>query len=160
MRVNGAWLPGDDGVIRPIVPGLVRLPDGQWLEVSFLLDAGADRTVFSADFFSLLEPLETPSQRVLLSGVGGTTNSITIETAIAFARDDGQLITVRGSFGVFTEGESAELSVLGRDVAGSPADVFLSAGVLVTNNFSVIYDYPNQAIALLALPHSYEIKSS
>jgi len=90
MRVNGAWLPGDDGVIRPIVPGLVRLPDGQWLEVSFLLDAGADRTVFSADFFSLLEPLETPSQRVLLSGVGGTTNSITIETAIAFARDDGR----------------------------------------------------------------------
>jgi len=84
MRVNGAWLPGDDGVIRPIVPGLVRLPDGQWLEVSFLLDAGADRTVFSADFFSLLEPLETPSQRVLLSGVGGTTNSITIETAIEF----------------------------------------------------------------------------
>jgi hypothetical protein len=58
--------------------------------------------------------------------------------------DDGQLITVRGSFGVFTEGESAELSVLGRDV---------------TNNFSVIYDYPQQIIALLAPPHSYEIKS-
>ena len=66
MRVNGAWLPSDDGVIRPIVPGLLRLPDGHWLEVSFLLDAGADRTVFSADFFSLLEPLETASQRVLL----------------------------------------------------------------------------------------------
>ena len=145
MRVNGAWLPGDDGVIRPIVPGLLRLPDGQWLEVSFLLDAGADRTVFSADFFSLLEPLETASQRVLLSGVGGTTNSITIETAIAFARDNGRLITVRGSFGVFTEDESAELSVLGRDV---------------TNNFSVIYDYPTQIIALLAPPHGYEIKPS
>jgi len=54
-------------------------------------------------------------------------------------------VTVRGSFGVFTEGESADLSVLGRDV---------------TNNFSVIYDYPSQVIALLALPHSYEIKSS
>lgn len=145
MRVNGAWLPGDDGIIRPIVPGLVRLPDRQWLEVSFLLDAGADRTVFSADFFTLLEPLETASQRVLLSGVGGTTNSITIETAIAFARDDGQLITVRGSFGVFTEDESAELSVLGRDV---------------TNNFSVIYDYSTKIIALLAPPHSYEIKAS
>ena len=92
----------------------------------------------------MLEPLETTSQRVLLSGVGGTTNSITIETAIAFARDDGQLITVRGSFGVFTEDESAELSVLGRDV---------------TNNFSAIYDYPTQVIALLAPPHSYEIKT-
>jgi len=54
-------------------------------------------------------------------------------------------VTVRGSFGVFLEGESADLSVLGRDV---------------TNNFSVIYDYPNQIIALLAPPHSYQIKPS
>ena len=46
---------------------------------------------------------------------------------------------------VFTEGESAELSVLGRDV---------------TNNFSVIYDYPNRSVALLARPHYYEIKSA
>ncbi len=107
MRVNGAWLPGDDGVIRPIVPGLVRLRNGQWLEVSFLLDAGADRTVFSADFFSLLQPFEAiGGERLLLSGVGGKTDSITIETTIAFTRDDGQLITVRGSFGVFLEGES------------------------------------------------------
>ena len=145
MRVNGAWLPGDDEVIRPVVPGLVRLPDDRWLEVSFLLDAGADRTVFSADFLSLLQSLETNSQQVLLSGIGGKTNSITIETSIAFARDDGRLVMVRGTFGVFTEGESADLSVLGRDV---------------TNNFSVIYDYPNRVIALLAPPHFYEIKPS
>ena len=146
MRVDGVWLPGDDGVIRPIVPGLALLSDGQWLEVSFLLDAGADRTVFSARFLHRLRDLEPlGSDQVLLSGVGGTTNSITIETAIAFARDDGQLITVRGSFGVFTEGESADLSVMGRDV---------------TNNFSVIYDYSQQLIALLAPPHSYEIKAS
>ncbi len=146
MRVDGVWLPGDDGVIRPIVPGLALLSDGQWLEVSFLLDAGADRTVFSARFLHRLRDLEPlGSDQVLLSGVGGTTNSITIETAIAFARDDGQLITVRGSFGVFTESESADLSVMGRDV---------------TNNFSVIYDYSQQLIALLAPPHSYEIKAS
>jgi hypothetical protein len=55
-----------------------------------------------------------------------------------------QLITIRGSFGVFTEGESADLSVLGRDV---------------TNNFRLFYDYPGQVIALLAVPHFYEIKS-
>ena len=145
MRVNGAWLPGDDGVIRPVVPGLVQAPLDRWLEVTFLLDAGADRTVFSADFLSLLQSLETSSERILLSGVGGKTNSITIETSIAFARDDGQLVTVRGTFGIFTEGESADLSVLGRDV---------------TNNFSVIYDYPRRVIALLALPHSYQIKAS
>ena len=90
-----------------------------------------------------MEPIG--GDQVLLSGVGGKTNSITIETSIGFARDDGQLVTVRGAFGVFTEGESADLSVLGRDV---------------TNNFSVIYDYHAQVIALLASPHSYEIKPS
>jgi hypothetical protein len=63
---------------------------------------------------------------------------------IGFRRDDQSVVTVRGSFGVFTKGESADMSVLGRDV---------------TNNFSVIYGYLNQVIALLALPHSYEIKS-
>ena len=58
MRDNGAWLAGEDGVIRPIVPGAVRLASGEWLEVSFLLDAAADRTVFSSDFLMLLQPLE------------------------------------------------------------------------------------------------------
>ncbi|MGI8899114.1 MAG: hypothetical protein ACR2IB_12060 [Pyrinomonadaceae bacterium] len=145
MRVNGAWLPGEDEVIRPLVPGLVRLANDQWLEVSFLLDAGADRSVFSSDFLSLLQPLKKAgTEQILLSGVGGAADSITIETAIAFVRDDGQLVTVSGTFGVFSKGESADLSVLGRDV---------------TNNFSVIYDYPERTIALLAPPHSYEITS-
>jgi ABC-type uncharacterized transport system ATPase subunit len=144
MRVNGAWLSSEDGETRPIVPGLVRLTNNQWLEVSFLLDAGADRIVFSARFLQHLQDLESNSPQILLSGVGGGAESITVETAIAFARDDGQLVTVLGTYGVFTKGESADISMLGRDV---------------TNNFSVIYDYPEQIIALLAPPHSYEMKS-
>ena len=142
MRVNGSWLYGEDGVIRPIVPGAVRLANGEWLEVSFLLDAGADRTVFSARFLHRLRNLSTDSAQILLAGVGGRADSITIETAIGFVRDDGEFVTVRGTFGLFTKGESADLSILGRDV---------------TNNLSVIYDYPGQTIALLAPPHSYEI---
>jgi hypothetical protein len=145
MRVNGKWLLCDDGVIRPVVLGFVQAADQHLVEVGFLLDAGADRTVFSARFLHRLRDLEPiGSEQILLSGVGGKTTSITIETVIEFARDDGQLVTVRGSFGVFTQAESADLSVLGRDV---------------TNNFSVIYDYPNQVVALLASPHSYEINS-
>jgi hypothetical protein len=144
MRIDGQWLPCDDGVIRPVVPGMVRLADGQWVEVAFLLDAGADRTVFSPDFFDLLQPLEVVEPEPMrLAGVGGPVNSIAVETAIGFLRDDGRSVAVRGTFGVFTEGESPDLPVLGRDV---------------TNNFSVIYDYPHQMIALLAPPHSYEIK--
>jgi len=48
---------------------------------------------------------------------------------------------VRGEFAAFTQMESADLSVLGRDV---------------TNNFSVIYDYSSRTVVLLARPHFYE----
>jgi hypothetical protein len=145
MRIDGAWFPGEDKTIRPIVSGLVRLANGEWLEVSFLLDAGADRTVFSAAFLGVLQPMtRSGGEEILISGVGGAADSITIDTAIGFIRDDGQLVTVRGIFSVFAQAESADLSVLGRDV---------------TNNFTVIYDYPDQIIALLAPPHSCEIKS-
>ncbi len=145
MRVNGGWSLCEDKVIRPIVPGLVRDANGQWVEVAFLLDAGADRTVFSARYLHRLQLLETlRTEQVRLAGVGGQVNSIFVETTIGFIRDDRQLVRVRGSFGVFTEGESAEMSVLGRDV---------------TDNFSVIYDYPNQAVALQSPPHYYEIKN-
>lgn len=143
MLVIGDWLICEDGVTTPTVLGLVGVTDGKMIEVTFLLDAGADRTVFSADFLDLLAPLQNIGvDQIRLAGVRGTVSSITIATAIGLLRNDGRVATVRGQFGVFTEGESAELSVLARDV---------------TNNFSVIYDYHKRAVALLALPHYYEI---
>lgn len=141
MRVNGEWLLCDDGVTRPVVTGVVKLDSDEWLEVPFLLDAGADRTIFSTRFFYRLQPLEIGE--LTLAGVGGATDAIVISTEIGFTRDDGKLVTIRGTFGVFTDYESADLSILGRDV---------------TNNFGVIYDYPNRLVALLAEPHGYEIK--
>ncbi|MEK6301328.1 MAG: hypothetical protein AABO41_11445 [Acidobacteriota bacterium] len=146
MHVIGDWLICEDGVIRPTVFALVRAADGRMVEVTFLLDAGADRTVFNARFLHWLRALESPQgEQIQLAGVGGSVGSITVDTSIGFIRDDGRVATVRGQFAVFTEGESAELSVLGRDV---------------TNNFGVIYDYPNRTIALLAQPHFYEIKTA
>ncbi len=145
MRVNGSWEFCEDNAIRPLVQGLVQVTDTQWMEVTFLLDAGADRTVFSARLLHLLRPLEIfETEPTLLAGVGGQVNHIIIETALGLRRDDEQVVKVRGTFGVFKEDETADLSVLGRDV---------------TNNFGVIYDYPNQTVALLAPPHFYEIKS-
>ena len=145
MRVKGEWLFCEDEVVRPTVPALVRAADGQLIEVTFLLDAGADRTVFSARFLHWLRPLENAdATQTRLAGIGGEVNSITVETMIGFIRDDGNVVTVRGTFGVFTESESADLSVLGRDV---------------TNNFGVIYDYANLTVTLLAPPHHYEIKN-
>jgi hypothetical protein len=144
MRINSEWLECDDGVIRPSLPGSVRIADGQMIEVTFLLDAGADRTAFSADLLALLQPLaQSENEQIHLAGVGGEVSSITVQTVIGFMRQNGQLITVRGSFGVFTLSESSEMSVLGRDV---------------TNNFDVIYSFPRREVILLASPHSYQIQ--
>lgn len=126
--------------------GMVRLADGQWVEVTFLLDAGADRTVFSAWFLHLLTPLAvSESEQGHLAGVGGPVSSITIETAIGFTRDDGCPVSVRGASHLFVESESSDMAVLGRDV---------------TNNFGIIYDYRNQSIALLAPPHYYDVRQA
>lgn len=102
--------------------------------------------MFSAWFLHLLRPLAvSEAAQSHLVGVGGPVDSTTIETAIGFIRDDGRPVSVRGMFHVFVESESSDLSVLGRDV---------------TNNFGVIYDYPNQTVALLAPPHYCEIKKA
>ena len=143
MRINGEWLVCDDGIVRPVVPAWFRAADGVWTEVIFLLDAGADRTVFSAHFLDALQPLQLSGDSVRLAGIGGEAGVIMVDTAIGFQADNQRLVTVRGPFGAFTETESGDLSVLGRDV---------------TNNFSVIYDYPQRIVALLASPHSCEIK--
>src|SRR5436190_954103 len=48
MRIPGEWRRGDDGVYRPLVPGEIVTASGDPLQVPFLLDTGADRTVLSA----------------------------------------------------------------------------------------------------------------
>lgn len=144
MRISGEWLICDDLIIRPVIPGSVQTADDSWANVTFLLDAGADRTVLSASFLQMLNPLKSPDEeQIRLAGVGGETGVITVETVIGFRTDERRTVKVRGKFGVFTDSESTDLSVLGRDV---------------TNNFSVIYDYPQRIVAMLALPHFYEIK--
>ena len=60
MRIVGKWLLADDGVTRPVVEADVRAADGGLEAEIFLIDIGADRTVFSA---SLLSKLGFPLSR-------------------------------------------------------------------------------------------------
>ena len=144
MRIEGRWHLFKDGVLRPVIDATVQTPTGTWQAVMFLLDAGADRTVFDASLLSVLAPLALPAaQTPELGGVGGKVGCVFVQTSIAFVQDDGKRVTVRGPFGVFTDPASSDVSVLGRDV---------------TNNFDVIYSYPKRQVTLLAPPHDYEIK--
>ena len=144
MRIEGRWHLFDDGATRPVVDAFVQKPDGAWKSVTFLLDSGADRTVFEASLLPLLNSLVLPdSDPPNLSGVGGKVGCLLLQTRLGFTRDDGKMITVGGSFGIFTELSSSDVSILGRDV---------------TDNFDVIYSFSKREVLLLATPHSYLVQ--
>ena len=135
MRIEGRWHLFKDSVLRPVIDAAVRTPTGAWQPVMLLLDAGADRTVFDASLLTLLSPLALPAtQAPELGGVGGKVQCIFVETNLAFASEDGKRVTIRGSFGVFVDPTSSDVSILGRDV---------------TNHFEVTYSYPRRMVTLL-----------
>ncbi len=144
MQVEGRWHDFNDGIIRPVVEAKVQTSNGNWEEVVFLLDSGADRTVFEARFLHLLSALAVPDEEApQLGGIGGATECVFVQTRLAFTRDDGKSVSITGQFGIFTDATSSDISILGRDV---------------TNNFDVIYSYPQREVLLLASPHSYTVQ--
>lgn len=147
MRIDGKWEFGEDGGVRPCVQGAIWLTEQDRIEFPLLLDAGADRTVFSAQLLEWLRPFASPSNTEVgqLTGIGGATGSLMLDIPLWFKRDTGEYIKVRGPFSVFTELASSDISILGRDV---------------TNNFRVIYDHLDLTVILLSPPHRYEITTA
>ena len=144
MHVEGRWHHFQDGVIRPLIEAKVQTAAGNWKDVVFLLASGADRTVFDARFLHLLSALALPDEDTpQLGGVGGNAECLFVQTRLAFTRDDGKSVSINGQFGVFTNADSSDISILGRDV---------------TNNFDVIYSFPQREVLLLASPHSYTVQ--
>ena len=142
MRIDGAWFVCDDGGLRPIIRGKVRTADGALVETPFLLDTGADRTVFSAAILVELglTHLDPPNE---LAGVGGVADSVLVETVIQLSLDVGGKAAFRGRFATFTNPTSLDMSVLGRDI---------------TNLFAGIVDRPRDVVCLLGQRHKYVIQ--
>lgn len=144
MRVEGRWHDFGDGIFRPVVEARLQLPNGAWQNLVFLLDSGADRTILETRFFSWLAPRVLPDEQApRLGGVGGQVESKLVQTRLAFIRSDSQQVLVNGPFSVFTQAESSDISILGRDV---------------TDNFDVIYSLRKREVLLLAPPHDYVVQ--
>ncbi len=142
MRVNGEWLLCDDGIERPVIRGEIATCDGLWLAAEFLVDTGADRTVLTADMFSALG--FSPSHaHERIQGVGGVVDSVVLETRIRLSRDDAGRVIFRGRYVAVTDGETLDMSVLGRDITGL---------------FAVIVDRPDDVVCLLGQRHRYRIE--
>jgi hypothetical protein len=126
------------------VPAQVHGANGIRLEEVFLVDSGADRTLFSAALLSRLGlSVEHPSSDRALMGVGGVTGFVLVATSLDLARDDGKPVHVRGQFAGFTDPTATDLSVLGRDVL---------------DNFDVILSRRRDEVLLLAPRHSYRVE--
>ena len=128
---------------RPIVDAHVFGVDGKPYHDRFLIDSGADRTVFSAAFLAKLQlPLNKPPAGIALTGISGDSAYALVNTALEFARDDGGPARVRGEFAAFTDPAATDLSILGRDVL---------------DNFDVILSRRRNLVLLLAPNHQYHV---
>ena len=143
MQINGEWLFCDDGVVRPIVRGEAQAADGFWEPVLFLLDIGADRTVFDASTLDALELDVVRSPNEHIGGLGGTVASVFVQTTIRLTDDQGGKVTFRGRFAAVTDPNALDMSVLGRDV---------------TRLFADIADQPGNLVCLLSQRHRYRIE--
>jgi hypothetical protein len=105
MRIHGEWHLYDDGVVRPIVRGQILTGTTLWQAAEFLVDTGADRTVFSAPVLAAfrLQPVVSPHR---LSGVGGMANAVFVETRIRFSREGDGKVTFLGQYAAVTELEA------------------------------------------------------
>lgn len=141
MRIDGVWHLCDDGMVRPVIRAENLTRGESWLKARFLVDTGADRTVFSADILNALH-LQPRNSTDQLSGVGGMAESVVVETQIRLTQDDAAKAVFKGQFAGFTNVEALDMSVLGRDIL---------------NLFALIVDWPADTVCLLGQKHFYTI---
>jgi predicted aspartyl protease len=142
MLCQGEWRLFDDGISRPIMRTNILAGDGTWREISLLVDTGADRTVISADVLKSLN-LQYVQSIDRIGGVGGLVESVDVTTQIRLARDDGQWVTLRGTYAACLQSEALDMSVLGRDIL---------------NIFAVIVDRAAERVLLLHGSDSYSVQ--
>ena len=118
MVIAGLWVLGDDAITRPIADVWILNDVGDRAPVRFLLDTGADRTVFNEPVLrELAQPTTDPSGDFKLAGVGGESPFVRVETTLELPEaGGGRAVKVHGKFAAFTDLAALDLSVLGRDV--------------------------------------------
>jgi len=142
MRIDGEWALFDDGVERPIIAGDIKAGNEAWIKVPFLVDTGADRTVFRAATLARLglQPLVAQDN---ISGLGGLAVSVLVTTQLRLTREDAGKVVFRGQYAAVTVLEALDISVLGRDVM---------------DLFAVIVDKPRNVVCLLGQRYRYTIE--
>jgi hypothetical protein len=139
MVIAGVWKLEKDGITRPLVDVLFDLDDGRRESELFLVDSGADCTVFTDHLVAKLGL--SPSAGSGLIGLGGTSSSASVDATINLVTTAGQEVRVKGAFAC-APGSELDLNLLGRDVLA---------------NFDVIMSRRRKEVLLVAGSHRYLI---
>ena len=124
----------------------VEAADGKIVEAEFLVDTGADRSVFDTPTLRQLHlPHQSPPAGLDFQGIGGSSPFVVVSTVLHLQQDDGGTAKVRGQFGAFTDPRACDYPILGRDVL---------------NHFDVIVSRRRNEVLLLAPKHNYTVTSS
>ena len=117
MVIAGSWQLCDDGLTRPVLRATIQASDGTLIADDFLIDSGADRTVFSA---ALMVRPQLPSRSLnsgtALCGIGGQAESVLVNATVQFLTRAGLPVRIHGEFSAFTDPTATDLSILGRDI--------------------------------------------
>src|SRR5690242_1378307 len=116
MRIVGEWLLCTDGEVRPIVEGFVTDAAGGEVWARFLVDTGADRTVFTAHLLALLDLPTAAPAGFTLAGVGSRPAFVVVRTTLTMYADDSSPARIQGDFAAFTDPAVADMSILGLDI--------------------------------------------
>ena len=130
-----------NGIHRPYITILVRSRDGVSIPLPFLIDSGADATFLDASCLQQMGADPTAVAEQTASGVGGKAAHVQFTTTLRLESDEGSK-TFTGVVGVFTDPETCDTPVLGRDVL---------------DNFRLIFDRGRNSILLLSPPHDYDV---
>ncbi|MFT3878304.1 MAG: aspartyl protease family protein [Gemmatales bacterium] len=144
MRIDGHWLLCQDGALRRVIKVEVESVSKELIEMDFLVDTGADRTVLSAIALFDLGLPAVANNELLLTGIGGHLEMVEIETALVFTADGNRPITFRSRFAAVTSFGALDMSIIGRDIL---------------NRFALIMDRTGDTICLLGQRHRYAITS-
>lgn len=143
MQFAGEWLLHADGVPRPMIRAEVIGADGNRYPALFLIDTGADQSVFSADFFQLLGfPVVAMPPGSTFSGIGGASDFTEADTILELTATDGSKLPIHGKYAAFTDPAAATFSILGRDIL---------------DLFDLIVSRQRDEIWLLRQEHYYQI---
>ncbi len=113
MQVHGEWFLCDDGVVQPVIHGEILAGNGSWVLAPFLMDTGADRTVFSVTILAALR-LRPLIRQEHLSGLGDTAASVLIETQVHCNHEAGGTVTFRSQYAAIIVLEALELGFCAR----------------------------------------------